>query len=360
MYIGTAVLLILAAIIFAGFVWFYFNEKRRATASKQNEGIQIVLTQLNELARVIDTKIGENTRQVSESARVQTEGIERSLRELNQRVTDHLMHVVKGVTETGEASKKIFALGEQLQNLERVLTHQKQRGNLGEASLELILGNILPPAAYRMQYMFADKAKVDAVIVTKDGMIPVDAKFSLDNYTRMIDEIDEERKALLKEAFTKDMKNRINETAKYIRPEEHTLPFAFMFIPAEAIYYDLLTNTVGMTKSHERSLIDYAYNDKKVIVVSPTTFAAYLQSVLYGFKAFKIEESAQMIIQKVRDLAKHLKSYEEYQGKLGGSLSTVVSHFNTLQREFKKIDKDVEKIGGESTGVSMEMLEKPE
>jgi DNA recombination protein RmuC len=120
-----------------------------------------------------------------------------------------------------------------------------------------------------------------------------------------------------------------------------------MYIPAEAIYYDLLVNEVGSVKVNTRSLIDYAYKDKNVIIVSPTTFAAYLQSVLYGFRAFKIEESAKQIGTQVEQLARHLNAYESYFTKMGNSLSTTVNHYNAAQKELGKIDKDVTKITGD-------------
>jgi DNA recombination protein RmuC len=128
-------------------------------------------------------------------------------------------------------------------------------------------------------------------------MIPVDAKFPLENYMRLVDEKDDDRRIEHEDAFKRDLKKRIDETSKYIRPKDNTLPFAFMYIPAESIYYDLLTGGVGAVNA--RNLIDYAYNERKVIIVSPTTFAAYLQSVLYGFKAFKIEEQAKDIAKNV-------------------------------------------------------------
>jgi DNA recombination protein RmuC len=204
-----------------------------------------------------------------------------------------------------------------LQSLEKVLKNQKQRGSLGEAGLELILSNMLPPDAYHMQYAFKDGEVVDAAIFAKDGIIPVDAKFSLDNYNRLVNETDEDKRALLERDFKNDLKRRIDETAKYIKPKEGTLPFAFMFIPAEGIYYDLLVNEVGAVKVNTRSLIDYAYQDKNVVIVSPTTFAAYLQSVLHGFRAFRIEESAKLIGKRVGELGRHIKSYDEYMRKLG-------------------------------------------
>lgn len=132
-----------------------------------------------------------------------------------------------------------------------------------------------------------------------------------------------------------------------------------MFIPAEGIYYDLLVNEIGAVKSNTRSLIDYAYTDKNVIIVSPTTFSAYLRSVLYGFRAFKIEESARDISKRVEELGKHLKAYEEYYQKLGNTLGTTVAHYNAGYKELKKVDKDILKITGDSAGIEPLTLEKP-
>jgi DNA recombination protein RmuC len=132
-----------------------------------------------------------------------------------------------------------------------------------------------------------------------------------------------------------------------------------MYIPAEAIYYDLLINEVGSVKVNTRNLIDYAYNEKKVIIVSPTTFAAYLQSVLYGFKAFKIEETAKDIAKNVDSLSKHLKAYEDYYQKIGNSLSTTVNHYNAGYKELGKIDKDVLRVTGQAAGFENMALEKP-
>src|SRR3989344_4865079 len=286
--------------------------------------------------------------------------LQNQLADLTRAVDQKLLEVVRGVSETKESNKQVFTLAEQLQNLEKILTHQKQRGNLGEASLELILGNILPPTSYKMQYEFPGGETVDAAIFTKEGVIPVDAKFSLENYQRLINAVDEVQRGELEKQFKNDLKARIDEAGKYVRPKDGTLPFAFMYIPAEAIYYDLLINEVGAGKVNTRNLIDYAYNEKKVIIVSPTTFAAYLQSVLYGFKAFKIEETAKDIAKNVEMLSRQLKAYEDYYKKLGSSLSTTVNHFNAGSKELGKIDKDVLKITGESVGFELESVEKPQ
>ncbi|KKR43919.1 MAG: hypothetical protein UU10_C0017G0006 [Parcubacteria group bacterium GW2011_GWF1_40_6] len=285
--------------------------------------------------------------------------LQQQMADLTREVNKNLIEVAREQTKTNEATRQFITIADKLGDLEKTLKHQKQRGNWGEASLELILSNTLAPGQFKMQYEFKNKEVVDAVIITKEGIIPIDAKFSLDNYDRVVHAIDDRQREELEKEFKNDLKKRIDETAKYVRPEEGTLPFAFMYIPAEAIYYDLLVNEVGSIKVNTRNLIDYAYNEKKVIVISPTTFMAYLQSVLYGFKAFKIEESAKEIIKKVSDLTKHLKSYEEYHNKLGNAIGTVVNHYQASGREYKKIDKDVLKITGTSPDINLLEIEKP-
>ena len=324
-----------------------------------SQGLMLLQNQLQDLSRAMETKLGEGTNRMFESMRTQFGESQRLATDIRDLVHKQLTEVAQGVAETKESTKQVFTLAEQLQNLEKVLKHQKQRGNLGEASLELILSNILPPTSFKMQYEFPGGETVDAAIMTKEGVIPVDAKFSLDNYQRLISESDDARKADLEKQFKNDLKLRIDETAKYVRPKDGTLPFAFMYIPAEAIYYDLLVNEVGSVKVNTRNLIDYAYNEKKVIIVSPTTFAAYLQSVLYGFKAFKIEETAKDIAKNVESLSRHLKAYEDYYKKVGTALSTTVNHYNAGYKELGKIDKDVLKITGETAGFEANLLEKP-
>jgi len=336
-----------------GLVAFIFLRPRKP---EDGQGLMLLQNQLQDMVRLM----GEGTSRLHDSSRSQTEHIQRMMSDVSEKVSRDLLEVIKGVTETKESTKQVFTLAEQLQNLEKVLKHQKQRGNLGEASLELILGNILPPGSYKMQHEFPGGETVDAVIVTKEGVIPIDAKFSLDNYQRLVNAIDDRQREELEKQFKNDLKMRIDECAKYVRPKDGTLPFAFMYIPAEAIYYDLLINEVGSVKVNTRNLIDYAYNEKKVIIVSPTTFAAYLQSVLYGFKAFKIEETAKDIAKNVENLSRHLKAYEDYYKRLGSSLSTTVNHFNAGSKELGKIDKDVLRITGNSTGLEVDLLEKPQ
>jgi DNA recombination protein RmuC len=323
------------------------------------QGMVLLQQRIQELERSVENKLGEGTTRMFESMKAQFGESQRLASDIRDLVAKQLTEVRVEQTKTNESTTRFMVIAEQLANLEKVLKHQKQRGNLGEASLELILSNILPPGTYKMQYEFPGGETVDAVIETKEGVIPIDAKFSLDNYQRLVNAIDDTQRGELEKQFKNDLKMRIDETAKYVRPKDGTLPFAFMYIPAEAIYYDLLINEVGSVKVNTRNLIDYAYNEKKVIIVSPTTFAAYLQSVLYGFKAFKIEETAKDIAKNVEALGRHLNAYQDYYKKLGNSLSTTVNHFNAGSKELGKIDKDVLRITGESAGLETSSVEKP-
>lgn len=337
---------------------------------KTPESLLLMQQQLQELSRSMREQMSESNKIVQQGSEMQfreskdlmqqiNKDVNEQIRNIQESISEKLLGVQRHVSEVGESSKQVFLVAEQLQNLEKVLKHQKQRGNLGEASLQLALENMLPATAYKLQYQFPGGETVDAAIITKDGMIPVDAKFSLDNYRRLVDATDDASKEELEKEFKNDLKKRIDETAKYIRPQDGTLPFAFMYIPAEAIYYDLLVNEVGAVKVNTRSLIDYAYKDKNVIIVSPTTFSAYLQSVLYGFRAFKVEESAKQIGKQVEALGRHLKAYDDYFKKVGLSLGTTVNHYNAAQKELGKVDKDVAKISGTAVDIDPILVEKP-
>ncbi|MCK5535315.1 MAG: DNA recombination protein RmuC [Bacteroidales bacterium] len=252
--------------------------------------------------------------------------------------------VTEKLTKLDETNKQVVNFSAQLQNLQDILKNPKQRGVLGEYFLEETLKNVLPPNSYQMQYTFKDDSIVDAIVRVKDKIIPIDSKFSLENYERILNTSDKEVRDKYVKLFKNDLKTRIDETSKYVKPSEGTMDFAFMFIPSESIYYDLLVSTVGSVKVTTRDLIDYAFKEKHVIIVSPTSFLAYLQTVLQGLRALQIEESAKEIRGNVEKLGKHMLSYEDFMKKLGVSMGTTVNHYNNAYKELKKIDKDVVKI----------------
>ena len=271
-----------------------------------------------------------------------------------------IAEVTKNLTELKESNKQVMGITDELKVLQNVLGNPKQRGVLGEYLLTQLLENVLPPDRFKLQHRFKDGEIVDAVIyLDKQKMLPVDSKFSVENYNRIIETKDKTKKDAIVRQFKVDLKNRIDETAKYIRPDEDTMDFAFMFIPSEAIYYDLLVNKIGASNTSARDLIEYAFRNKKVIIVSPTSFMAYLQTVLQGLRGLQIEEQTKEIQIRVGQLGTHIATYESYMQKLGNSLGTTVNHYNTAHKELKKIDKDVVKISKVSPGVDPLLLEKP-
>jgi DNA recombination protein RmuC len=266
--------------------------------------------------------------------------------------------VTQRLAKLDETNRRVVDVADELKTLQNVLQNPKQRGVFGEFYLSSVLENTLPPGQFKTQYRFDDGEIVDAVIFLDKGRIlPIDSKFSLENYNRMIEATGETREKLLAKVKS-DLKGRIDETSKYIRPSEKTMDFAFMFIPSESLYYDLLINNVG-TGSSSRDLIEYAFREKHVIITSPTSFMAYLQTVLQGLRSLQIEEQAKDIQVRVGKLGKHLDRYGEFMVKLGNSLGTTVNHFNNAHKEFAKVDKDIVKIAGGEATVEALQLDKP-
>ncbi|MFA6587469.1 MAG: DNA recombination protein RmuC [Patescibacteria group bacterium] len=344
-------IIILIALVLIGIGVIIIRGNKSGTDTGSNEKLirlEERLAQLNEknteMTRVMDTKLGESTRAMQEQF-------------------GHSTKIVKDVTERltrlDETNKQVLNFSDQLKNLQDILTNPKQRGILGEYFLDTVLKNVLPPNSYQMQYKFKDGEIVDAVVKIKGKLVPVDSKFSLENYNRLAATHIESERKVLEKAFVNDLKMRIQETAKYIRPNEDTMDFAFMFIPSEAIYYDLLVNKIGAITDDTENLIQRAASKYHVIIVSPTSFLAYLQTVLEGLRAMQIEESAKEIRKNVELLGKHIGSYDAYMQKLGNHLGTTVNTYNTAYKEFKKVDKDILKIAEVGGKIEPMELEKP-
>lgn len=318
-------------------IWFLFRNKKE-DKKEDGAGLQLILSQLNEISRTVDQKIGESSRQMQENLHHQSSQSIKIIQDVTERLT-----------KLDETNRQVVSFADQLQGLQDMLKNPKQRGILGEYYLETLLKNVMPPGSFEMQYKLGrsengDDLIPDAVVFVKDKIIPIDSKFSLENYNKIVEERDPLEKERLEKLFVNDLKNRIVETSRYIEPSLGTMDFAFMFIPHEAIYYDLLINKIGALKEETENLIQRAASKYKVIIVSPTSFLAYLQTVLQGLKAMQIEEEAKDIVKRVGELTTHLKKYAEVQDKLGKSISTVVNHYNDSSKEFKKIDKDIVRL----------------
>lgn len=351
------VIVVLIALGF-GAVIFVLNQKLSGLKNEQaNQFLKTDLDSLNKgvgelkesLNETLNKKLQDSHTQMSASIQKQFEGSAKIIADVTQRLT-----------KLDETNKRVVDVADELKMLQNVLQNPKQRGVVGEYYLQSVLENVMPPGKFQMQYKFEDGETVDAVIfLDKDKILPIDSKFSLENYNRLIEESDQKTKNEIVKKFKVDLKNRIDETAKYIRPSENTMDFSFMFIPSESLYYDLLINKVGTTATNSRDLIEYAFQEKHVIIVSPTSFMAYLQTVLQGLRSLQIEEQAKEIQKRVGELGRHIGGYETFMQKLGSSLGTTVNHYNAAHKELKKIDKDVVKIADTTPSVEPLILDKP-
>lgn len=355
------ILLVVLVVVLLGFGAMLYVMNQRLNDTKTDATAALLkqdLIALNEgMSSLKDGLKTHLTDRLDKNQEMMRESILKQFSESTKLITD----VTERLTKLDETNKRVVDVADELKLLQNVLQNPKQRGVLGEYYLQTVLMNVLPPERFQLQYKFKDGEIVDAVIfLDKKKILPIDSKFSLENYNRLVEEKDKDRRELIAKQLKIDLKGRIDETAKYIRESEGTMDFAFMFIPSEAVYYDLLVNKVGTAGTSSRDLIEYAFRDKHVIIVSPTSFMAYLQTVLQGLRSLQIEEQAKEIQVRVVQLRQHLEAYDTYMNKLGASLSTTVNHFNTAHKELKKVDKDVVKISGATPVIEPTIVERPQ
>ena len=361
------IIIIVLSIIIATLLFIVFKNKN---SSQPDVLIQLTNNLSNQIQN-IRKEINDN----SEKSRLE---IESKLKVINKEISDFQISskssmqkqfadsnkVIKDVTnelaKIKGTNEQVLSFANQMKSLEKILGNQKQRGIFGEIQLENLLSNVLPPEIFQMQYTFNSGDIVDAIIKVNENIIPIDAKFSLDNYNRMIESSDENEIKILEKKFKEDIKSRIDETAKYIKPQEKTLDYAFMFIPADGLYQDLLNSRVGSLKINSNELVSYAYL-KKVMIVSPMSLFPMLQITMKALNNLKFEKEIDTVIKNVRNLSNHLASYQLYHDKLGNTLKTVVNHYNKSSDEFGKIDKDISRIsnGKIKLNIENEKIEKP-
>ena len=344
--INIILLVMLALLIAAVGIVFWKLQSMQNQGQNQAEPQTLLLMQeqLSQLRQEVNKNMGDNNQ---------------ATREQHQAVTGIVRDITSRMAKVEEVSRQVLNETTELQKLQQILKNPKQRGVLGEYFLETLLKNALPPGSFQMQYRFKDGEIVDAAVFIKDKIVPIDSKFSLENYNRLADTDEAVEHERLEKLFVNDLKKRVQETSKYIRPQENTMEFAFMFIPHEAIYFDLLNNKIGASLDDPENIIQRAASKYHVLIVSPTSFLAYLQTVVQGLRALQIEEQAKHIIDRVRDLGRHLGSYDQYMQSLGKNLGTVVNQYNKGYNEFKKIDKDVLRITGEGNEIDPITLEAP-
>ncbi len=347
------IILLAAVIIGFGIVIMILNTRLREI--KNSSAVELMKSDVTELSRAV-TQLQQNMgERLEQSGRMTQLSVQKQLTESAKLVSE----VSARLAKLDETNKRVVDVAAELKTLQNVLSNPKQRGVFGEYYLQTVLENVLAPGQFSLQHKFSDGEVVDAVIFLEKGQVlPIDSKFSLENYNRMIEASSKAERDQLMAKVKADLKGRIDETSKYIRPSEKTMDFAFMFIPSEALYYNLLIGDVGSGGS-SRDLVEYAFRDKHVIIVSPTSFMAYLQTVLQGLRSLQIEEQAKDIQVRVGKLGKHIAQFENYMQKLGSSLSTTVNHYNAAHSELGKVDKDIMKIADQASVVQPVLLDRP-
>ncbi len=346
------IILFVAVVLGFGVVIYLLNSRLKEL--KNSSAVELVKSDVTELTRTVtelNKAVGDKLER--NNAAVQ-QAVGRQLSESAKLISN----VTERLAKLDETNRRVVDVADELKTLQNVLANPKQRGVLGEFYLKQILENMLPPGTFELQYRLGEAMIVDAIVHLDDKILPIDSKFSLENYNRLIEAKPEDRPALEK-AFKDDLKKRIDETAKYINAKKGTLGQALMFIPSEAIYYDLLANKVGAAGVNGRDLMQYAAVDKRVTIVGPSTLSAMLQIIAQGLSSLEIQKDTEIIRKNVEQLGKHLRGFEGYMQKLGTSLGATVGHFNNAHKQLARVDKDVVKISGGSEGVDPLLLDKP-
>ncbi len=322
------VLLLTALVSLAAFllVWVRRTPRPASDASVLTPLLSEMQREITNLRTSLQSQVLELSKQMND----QLTQNNRMLVETHQGYSKAVGQVQHRLGELQEATKSMVDIGKDISSLQNILRAPKLRGGMGELFLAELLRQILPQEHFSLQYTFRDHSKVDAVIQLGDGLIPVDAKFPLENFKRVLEASGEEEARQAKKAFIQNVKKHIDDIAsKYILPEEGTFEFALMYIPAENVYYETIIKDDGQGES----LAEYALK-KRVVPVSPNSFYAYLQAIARGLKGLKIERSAQQILMSLGQLETDFRKFLEDFEKVGSHLDNSLSAYRKAEKRF--------------------------
>ena len=357
---------LLLVVGFAGLAWFFLHRVQSLLSEKkEDQSLLLIQQQINQLqgqftqvldnsTQLIHQQMGQLVSNVNERLKESSEVLQKSQQSLGERL-DNAARVVGNVQKSlgslEEANRKIYEVGKDIASLQEILRAPKLRGGLGEFFLGDLLGQILPSAHFTTQFSFRSGEKVDAVIKLGGSLVPVDSKFPLENFKRMLEGVTEDDKNKARRQFVADVKKHIDAIAtKYILPDEGTYDFALMYIPAENVYYETIIkdDAAGV----DRNISQYALS-KKVIPVSPNSFYAYLQAIVLGLKGMKIEERAKEIIQYLGRLEGDFSRFKE-------EFNLVGKHLGHAQSSFQSADKRLDQFGQKLLAAEAEKKGLPE
>ena len=334
------IVLIITAIVL--FLFLFFLTRSVKTTSSRIEDLKRSQTE-NPALSLMQQQIGQLTQQVNQQLQNMSSQFQRTTGDIGQTLGNVQSHLGKVEVTTREVLDKARSIA----SLEDLLRAPKFRGGVGEFFLGDLLGQILPPACFTLQHRFKSGEKVDAAININDRLVPVDAKFPLENFKKYIQETDEKDKETKRRKFVADVKKHIDDIAtKYILPEEGTYDFALMYIPAENVYYETILKDEEL--GEERGLYTHAVR-KRVIPVSPNSFFAYLQVIVYGLKGMEIEKSAHLIYQTLTQLHGDLNRFQNDFQVLGTHLANAKTRFDEAEKRLVKFADRLELAAGEKS-----------
>ena len=339
------IIAILLSILILLILWSILSSRKQRTdpaLSLMQQEVQNLRQQLSENLsaniQAINQQMANVTSHVNSQLNSVAQQLQNATGQIAQRM-DNAARVVgdvkKDLGELSKATQQVFDVGKDIASLQEILRSPKLRGGLGELFLGDLLAQILPSTNYKLQYTFKNGARVDAVIKLTDGLVPIDSKFPLENFRRLLEsQTDEERKAN-KKRFVSDVKKHIDAIAsQYIQPDEGTFSFALMYIPAENVYYETIIKDESF--GEEKGITSYAFA-KRVIPVSPNSFYAYLQTILLGLRGLEISEQAKEILSHLGrlkvDFDRFIKDFE-----------VVGSHLNNARTKYDDAAKKLERF----------------
>ena len=344
----TLLLLFLSGLVLFG--WIFLLRLQSLLREKREDGsLQLMQQQIDQLRVQISQALDNGTRQVQQQLgqvlghvndrlKENAEVLQKTQQSLGERL-DNAARVVGNVQKSlgglEEASRRIYEVGKDIASLQEILRAPKLRGGLGEFLLEDLLAQVLPADHFSTQYSFRSGEKADAVIKLGTSLVPVDAKFPLENFKHALQAESDEERTRAKKQFTADVKKHIDAIAqKYILPDEGTYDFALMYIPAENVYYETI---IKDESTAEKSLSEYALS-KRVIPVSPGSFYAYLQAIVLGLKGMKVEARAKEIIRYIGRLQGDFARFRD-------DFDLVGKHLGHAQSSYQSADKRIEQFG---------------
>lgn len=322
----SELLLILVAIVI-GFTALYFLFNRKQNNSTSDKA-------LTEWLKSMQTSIDETNRNLNQAMRTNTTEMTKTLQENNKQINDRLTKAAEVIGQVNKEIGEMSEIGRGIRELQDFLKSPKLRGNIGEEVLKDLIAQTFPKNSFLLQYQFQSGEKVDAAIKTDAGILPIDSKFPMENFQKMVKAENQMEKDSYKKDFSRDVRKHIDDISKkYILPEEGTMDFCLMYIPSEPVYYEI---------ANTPEILDYARR-KRVYAVSPTTLYAHLQVILLSFEGKKIETKSREIFAMLRALKVDYDKVNENLGVLGRHITNASSQFSNVTMSFQKIGKKLDK-----------------